>query len=340
MRRKKEQNRPDKNYALNRSIANLTRDLTTLQERIVAAIALMSKCKLDENGFAKTVMGEIQEQRNRKGELIVTDLKFNMAFLLGEGFKDGKQYNATGNVLAAFRGLMTEQFGEFDLKTGKFMVIPLFTKISGNIYEGTLCARIDASVWSIFTGIHLPFNNASPRIIARLQSPTDIKIYERFCGLDRPITYTIDSFKKIMKCEDKYPNVHDFLKRNLIGPLKRIAEEGKIIPYTINRASDKKTSPIVSFTVYPEIESRKIRSNVKRHGLQKYFSTEEVLAMMKYFDYDEIVKNIGLFLSVKWFDQEDIVRLLDKYFKDSLKNKQEPKSWIISKLQKSAIIWD
>ena len=302
-------------------------------------MCLLAKCPLDDSNQFSGYIGKVHERYDHD-ELIVTDIQFNMDFLLGRDFKDGKEYKGNSNIIDAFKELIKKTFGEYNPKTGKFNFYKLFMRVEGNVKNGQLFARVDAPVWKLMRDMKMPYNKIDIKIVSRLQGVNDIQAYERFCSLDRPITYTIDTYRKLTGCENLYPDVHDFLKWTLIEPLKKIAEEGKIIPYTINKASKAKTSPIVSFTVYPETNSKKIKNDIKRYGPSKYFSTEEILTMEKYFSTDEIINSVTTFLSVKWYNQENLVKLIDKYFKDATKNNCEPKSWIISNLKRIAIEWN
>ena len=168
-------------------------------------------------------------------------------------------------VYAACKSLSAKSLELYNADDGRWMTVP--TQEKGTMYYAHLIDNIryrrgsgkinfTCAVWLLQYIVNFVNNQFSLYdLTAALSLPTPyaVRMYWLTCSMTQPVTFAIDTLRKMLGLEGRYKTSKDFVKRVLLPPMK-VLEERKLNGYifkTVKKNPDARTSKVTHITIIP-----------------------------------------------------------------------------------------
>lgn len=168
-------------------------------------------------------------------------------------------------VYDACKSLSAKTIELWNADGGKWMTAPTHEK--GTLYYAHLIDNIrytrgsgkinfTCAVWLLQYIVNFVNNQFSVYdLTAALSLPTPyaVRMYWLTCSMTQPVTFAIDTLRKMLGIEGKYKTSKDFVRRVLEPPMK-VLEERKLNGYTfktVKKNTEARTSKVTHITIFP-----------------------------------------------------------------------------------------
>lgn len=205
----------------------------------------------------KTVKEIIQTGITADG--ITANIKVPIREILTDNSNDyQKVYNAC-------KSLSNKTIELWSAEDGRWMTVPSGDK--GTMYYAHLIDNIryqrgsgkitfTSAVWLlryIVNFVNNQFSVYDLKAALGLPTPYAVRMYWLTCSMTQPVTFAVDTLKKMLGIEGRYETTKDFVKRVLEPPMK-ILEERKLNGYTfktVKKNPEARTSKVTHITIFP-----------------------------------------------------------------------------------------
>lgn len=314
------------------SITNARYDFTLIESRILVIMLYLAD-KYMTIGPSADKYGEIYD-----GEYGSKVLKLPIPTILGDeyGQNQSRNYQYVREAMESFNQKQISIYVSND----QWRTMPPFALIEKKAGEGHVTATIAAQTWKLISALSTRFTCIRIDNMLLMKSKYTIRMHQLVESLAKPVTYKIDTLKKMFKLEDKYKENNDFFKYVLNVSQSELDKLGLTsFEYEKKSLTEKKKKgrqPITHITIIPSyqemLDDKAVRRLVKAKGLTSIMTEEEITILMHFgFRPEEITANAPAFFNfARLFDIKAEMRILEK---DS-ENKENPKGWIISEVRR------
>lgn len=311
---------------------NARHNLTLIESRILMTMLYLSD-KYMSVGASADQYGEIYD-----GEYNQKILKLPIPLLLGNEFSEtkSKNYDIIFNAMASFNRKQISIYVSDD----EWRTLPPFTLIEKKAGEGFITATIAPQTWKLISFMSSRFTCMRIDNILLMKSKYTIRMHQIVESLVRPVTYKIETLKKMFMVEDTYIDNNLFFQKVLNISQKELDKMGlTTFDYekkSITETKKKGRQPITHITIIPSyneiLDDMAVRRLVKSKGITSILNEDEITTLIRAgFRKDEIIANAPSFYNfARVYDIQSELRVLEKDSED----KDNPKGWIISQIKR------
>lgn len=221
-----------------------------------------------------------------KVELPVSD------FLTGEGDKHHAR------VKQALLSLHGKTFGYRDENVWECFSIISNPKIE--LRSSKVSFYVNTRVWDVLLDFSRGFSRYDLEVAFSLESPYAMRFYELLCCQESPITYSIESLRRIFRLEDKYATTKDFIRR-VVESARRELDSKSPVTFTYRPVKEGRRFTHLQF--FPVRQDRFassrscLKAGLRLHGISAILSSEECRCLEDIgFTESGIRANISLFM--------------------------------------------
>lgn len=194
---------------------------------------------------------------------------------------------------------------------------------------------VNSKVWDVLLNFSSGFTRYDLDVAFSLESSYSMRLYEMMASQDSPITYTIESLKRIFKVEDKYRFTKDFIRR-VIEQAKKELDEKSPVTFTYNPEKDGNRITRITFTPVRQWSRSTpesfLKHTVRKYGIHTSLSDDEIRYLKEIgFTDSGIANNYPLFLDCKKAMKDFTYQLA--LIKGSCRSKINPCGWCIRTLE-------
>lgn len=269
-------------------------DFSVYEKRILYVIV----DSLQELTKGKTLDRRYSIQKDLFGDY---NMRFDISmFLNGE---TDKNYSRIKQALVSLKDKAFEYENE---KVWQYISIIESPEIQK--YDSKVSFRLHKRVYEAFLDFSKGYRKYELDTAMQFESVYSMRFYELLSGKTEPITYSIDSLKKMFKIEGKYKKVNDFFKR-VIEPAKRELDKASPYSFTYEKIKTARKITHVVFKSYEikenrntELEAKDASRNV---SLRWEFNKQSIEMLKAQFNFsDDGIKNNSKVLKKAMLHQE------------------------------------
>jgi len=303
---------------------------------------ILTTAKYDFDVYEKRILYRLIElaQQDLKGKKLDSNYQINKTLFddrlvkipISAFLKDDADKNYS-RIKRALEKLRSKTLEYEDEKT--WQLIGIIEKPKIDKYDSFVEFEVPAMVWRAILSFARGFRKYELKTAMEFDSVYAMRFYELFSGQKAPITYNIDNLKVIFKIEDKYKQLHDFMRYVVIAAKEELDKKS---PYSFEYSFVKTGRKVTAITFHPFYIPENRDPNLERKKLQKQVSVNwslerpEIEYLKQNFDYNtkEINNNIELFSLAKQHLNfiDELVAL-----KAKTRGKTNPKGYIVRALK-------
>lgn len=185
--------------------------LSTYENRIMLKIIEHAQVRLESIKLSDNICKLDHDFDNVK-------ITIPIAEILSEG---NTHYN---EVREAAKSLMSRQFEYYESETGTWFATPIIYNLRSTRKSGMLTFYVARKIFDIILDFSKGYRMYEMQTAMKLPTASSARMYTLVNKQTKPMTYRIETLKKIFGVEDKYKQTGDFIKK-VIAPAQRILDE-------------------------------------------------------------------------------------------------------------------
>ena len=263
---------------------------------------------------------------------ICHDLKgyIHVTFPLSDFLADDEDKNHR-RIKEALKSLHRKTFEYLDNDVWECISIIALPKIA--LHSRQVSFIVDSRVWDVLLDFSRGFSRYDIEVAFKLESCYSMRFYELMACQKEPLTYSIDTLRRIFKLEDKYTFTKDFIRR-VVEASRLELDQKSPVSFTYAPIKDgKKITQLIFFPIkHSLVESGEDehRRFVRKYGTAAVLSTEEKRFLIDIgFNENGINNNIDLFIECQ--QNLDFIYEL-ALIKGKCRTKKNPCGWCIRTL--------
>ena len=234
-------------------------------------------------------------------------------------------------IKEALKSLHRKTFEYLDNDIWECISIIALPKIA--LHSRQVSFIVDSRVWDVLLDFSRGFSRYDIEVAFRLESCYSMRFYELMACQKEPLTYSIDTLRRIFKLEDKYAFTKDLIRR-VVEASKLELDQKSPVSFTYAPVKDgKKITQLIFFPVrhsLVETGEDEHRRFVRKYGTAAVLSAEEKRFLIDIgFNENGINNNIDLFIECQ--QNLDFIYEL-ALIKGKCRTKKNPCGWCIRTL--------
>lgn len=151
-------------------------------------------------------------------------------------------------VLDACLSLMQKVFKVWNEDSGVFFATPLIYNVSAVRNEGVVSFYVARRVWDLILDFRRGYSQYDLNTALTLPTTAAVRFYILFASASSPVTYSVDTLKKMFGVEEKYNRTNDFIKR-IVAPAQEALDKACVSSFAFEVV--KKGNKITSLRFTP-----------------------------------------------------------------------------------------
>lgn len=309
--------------------AEAGRDLGVYAERLLWRLCESAQKYIYGLDFSADAVGQRQVVMGPWGEAAITIPVRDLLF----GSDDHNYDKAKEGI----RELM-DKFLEYDDGSGHYQATQILNEVDFNSYSGRVVIMVNRNIWAAMLDFSKGYRLVDLETFFKLRGRYAIRLFPFICHQKNPMTYTLESLRRMWCAEGKYPKTKDFL-RNTLSAAKE--EFDRVSPwsfdFTLNyQHTGRGGRPaVVSVTVHPvyRLTLESPRRLVQKVAPSMILSQEEIRELKEVFGFT----SDGLSANLPLFDQAKRVTDLMSFFRvlrPAATRARSPQGYVVGALRK------